>query len=333
MNLQLGDYRVWQQSREDLNWPDVVNLGEDRWCMSFSIGRHGGSEWLHHVLSEDRGQTWRDYPEHPGVRLMTRRDGSMFGVRFSPGPQDNEYCQFMFQATSHDHGRTWATGLESVIELWSLHMYPQNPPLELADGSMLLTTYAQGVDAGGINDDKCTVFLERRPGETAWRHKANLFDWKPEYVERPNENSTVQLPSGKMLCVARTGYPDSGMIWAVSDDNASTWTELERLPWTGVDPQFHLLGNGVLLLVFGDRRADKSGQLTAVASTDEGATWSEPLVIYDGLGTSYHSALPVDEKTLLVAYSAGMFRRSALPQFSPRGEFNQLRAVEITATP
>ena len=75
MNFSLGEERIWAQSREDLNFPILFDLGAGLWGLRYSRGRHGGSEWLHSQISEDGGQTWRnitppDMPKYTRVSII-----------------------------------------------------------------------------------------------------------------------------------------------------------------------------------------------------------------------------------------------------------------------
>ena len=336
--IKSSDRRVWVQSREDLNFPTLVDFGNNRYGLQFTRGRHAGGEWLHFLISEDGCQTWMDdrarrEVTYHGFHIMRRRDGSLFGIS-----ADNEHKNGVFfrQIVSYDHGRSWAESWEPAIGCGGFghpNCTPWNPPIELRDGRLLIACYGKDLSGKQQNRKDEVIVVERKADETIWRAKSNVFGPHPDTREGPNEASLVVLPDGKIGCVARTGYPDSPLLWACSDDDGQTWSEPKRLPWSGVDPSLYLTGNGQLVLVFGARRAEKlTGCMTAASSPDGGKTWSDPFVFYDGPGSSYHTGARTGPDRLLVTYSEGQFRRLELPQFTPPDQYNRICAQTLTVT-
>ena len=327
-------HRVCVRSREDLNFPRLTDYGGDRFGLRFTRGRHGGGECVHWLLSEDAGQTWMDdhglaaWEGYHGTDFSLLRDGSLLGVIWdirTPSVFGNHWGV----VTSPDHGRTWTHTLEAAFGVEGRPDYiPWGYPLELPDGTVLMT----GNGPIGMRDPDSQVFIFRRlPGETIWRRAdKSIFGPQPDTIEGTNEAGLASLPDGKIACVVRTGYPDSPMLWAVSEDDARTWCEPVKLPWSGVDPRLYVMDGGTLVLIFGDRRADMlHGAMTAVASDDGGATWGTPFVFYDGPGSSYHTAVSIGPSSLLVCYAESMFRRREMPQFTPPGQYNRICAVEL----
>ena len=330
---------TWVQSREDLNFPRLNNFGDDRYALRFTRGRHGGGEWIHWLISEDRGQTWMDdrnanWPEiegYHGTDYLQRRDGSLLGI-IQDIKTSSWFGQFWGEITSHDHGRTWAHSLKPAFGPDSRHgswrFIPWNPPIELPDGTLI----AVGYGPLGVGDPDSEVFVfHRAPDETIWRRSENsVFGPQPKTMEGTNEACLARMGSGAIACVSRTGYPDSPMLWATSKDDGRTWSAPCQLPWSAVDPKLYVMEDKTLLLIFGAREADLlHGAMTAVYSHDEGETWSPPFVFYDGPGSSYHTGIKTGPNALLVSYSAGRFRRRELPQFTAPGEYNRICAAEL----
>jgi len=336
IKFQSSDRKIWVQSREDLNFPVLADYGDNRYGLRFTRGRHGVGEWIHSLISEDRGQTWRDDhtrddPTYHGFFITRLRDGSLFGI--TPDP-DKTTGLFLRQVVSYDSGRSWSCSREPVegVEAYGSRardIYSWNAPLELPNGCLLLGTYFfSRFDESGFKSE--VEVLERKPGETIWRRKSNVFGLQLETQEGANEAALALLPSGRIVCAARTGYPDSPMLWAYSDDEGASWSEPTPLPWSGVAPRMYLMGNGALVLIFGARRADKlNGALTAVGSLDGGEGWSEPFVLYDGPGSCYHTGIVTGPDQLLISYAESQFRRLELPQFTPPGEYNKICAIAL----
>ena len=247
---------VWVQSREDLNFPRLNDFGENRYGLRFTRGRHGGGECIHWLISEDCGQTWMDdrrwgqIEGYHGTDFLRRRDGSIFGI-VEDIKTSRCYGEFWGTVTSHDHGRTWSHALEPAFgpdPHGGWRFIPWNPPIEMPDGSLL----AIGYGPVGAPDPQSEAFVFRRlPDETIWRRPADsVFGPRPDTMEGANEACLARLPGGKLLCVARTGYPDSPMLRAVSEDNGHTWSEPLDLPYSGVDPKLYLMGKEKVVLVW-----------------------------------------------------------------------------------
>ncbi len=341
IELSTHGRQVWIQSREDLGFPFISDYGEGRYGMLFTRGRHAGGEWLHSLVSEDGGQTWRDDPalKDPRYRryfIIRRRDGTLFGVPHGvenrPGGSGPVSGVFVETIASCDNGRSWSRSWEPIIGVGGAGKSgaPRNLPLELPDGYLLQLFQCPSRAHPGKHE---SLLLEQSPDETCWRVRANVFGEHPETDEGASEASLARLANGRIVSATRTGYPDSPMLWAFSDDHGVTWSEAVALPWSGVQPMLYQLQNGALLLVSGARRAEKlTGVHSVVGSSDGGESWSEPYVFYDGPGCSYVTAVVTGPGSLLVVYAESQFRRLELPQFTSPGQYNKICAVTLEAT-
>ena len=108
---------------------------------------------------------------------------------------------------------------------------PRNLPLELPDGYLLQLFQCPSRAHPGKHE---SLLLEQSPDETCWRVRANVFGEHPETDEGASEASLARLANGRIVSATRTGYPDSPMLWAFSDDHGETWSEAVALPWSGV---------------------------------------------------------------------------------------------------
>ena len=334
--LEVADRRVWVQSREDLNFPQLTDYGNNRYGLRFTRGRHGGAEWMHWLISEDAGLTWMDdrswahIEGYHGTHIMRRRDGSLLGIVWDIRTP-KVFGEFWGQVTSHDHGRSWAVCREPAFGTGPMGgnaFIPWNAPIELADGTLL----AIGSGPVGASDPNSEVFIFRRPtGETMWRHgETSVFGPQRDTTEGTNEACLAILGDGRIGCVSRTGYPDSPLLWTVSHDQATTWSKPIRLPFSGVDPKLYVRPSGQLVLIFGARQQDMlHGAMTVVLSDDHGEHWSDGFVFYDGPGSSYHTSVWLQDDTILVCYCESQFRRRELPQHTPPGQYNRVCAVQM----
>ena len=99
--------------------------------------------------------------------------------------------------------------------------------------------------------------------------------------------ASVRLASGRLLVALRSFFrPERGVQLYASDDEGVTWTFMnEPVPRgsNGNPPAMVQLRDGRLALTWG-WRAEPRG-IRAWVSEDEGATWSEPIVLRDDGGT------------------------------------------------
>lgn len=335
LSMKTVDRQVWFQSREDLNFPRHFVFGGGRISAYFSLGRHSVYEKNYFLVSEDNGKTWLTdyaYPFNQHLHFISRlKDGFLF-TWGEHGFNRERFKRFFTAAVSCDEGKSWAVkqmpvegGFESLTQF--------NPLVETEDGTLLQGAYGNRFGEAG----RYVYLLSRSPGETWWRLRAKVFEpgtgdkWHEKSTDLgANENAMVLLPGGKIMCVARTGYPESPLIQSWSEDCGRTWSAPVILEHSGVCPQLLQMNNGKLVLVFGARRKNKiDGALTALVSSDGGGSWSDPYVIYDGPGSCYSCVTPAGENTCLVSYAESVFRRPELPQYTEPGEFNKICSATL----
>lgn len=327
--MRIVDRRVLFRSREDLNFPRHFIYDDGRMALSFTRGRHSVYERTHFFVSEDGGRTWLTdlaYPFDHHIHFINRlSDGSLLTWGES-GLMEQRFRRYFEAAVSHNEGRSWLVEHMPVEGGWE-RLTQFNRLLELQDGTLLQGVYGSVRGAGA----RQVHVVSRSPGETWWRPRGQVFQSRPgDPWEHSSEGAFERLPDGRLVCVARTGYPDSPLVQSWSEDEGCTWTPARCLEHSGVAPQLLLMDNGLLLLLFGARRANKlDGAMTALTSDDGGETWSEGFILYDGPGSSYGCVVATGPDRCLVTYSAGRFRRPELPQYTDPGEFNEICAATL----
>ena len=290
--FEITDHQVWVQSREDLNFPLLASYGDDRFGLFFSRGRHSVGEWAHYLLSEDGCNTWRDDSLSPFGESrrecpeflfphLALRNGALMSVVLR---RKKTGIAFIRQITSTDHGRTWCESWEPIqspgAAVYAAHspvgLTVWGPLVELPSGALLALGSGPTPSQGESAEQNRVIVLERRPDETMWRFKSTIFAPEPDTREGVNETSIAQLPSGRIVGVCRTGYPNSPLLWTTSDDEGSTWKECDTYADTALrgcmEGKIEELKDGRLLMIM----RTQLGAVFKSCSEDGGDTWSKP---------------------------------------------------------
>ncbi|MHC4474055.1 MAG: sialidase family protein [Planctomycetota bacterium] len=98
--------------------------------------------------------------------------------------------------------------------------------------------------------------------------------------------STVRISDGKLVTTLRRKHPGEWIDAFVSDENGNTWAFLSKVADTyccnGNPPALVRLTDGRLVCAYGNRR---DFRIEARISTDQGATWSDEIVLRDDYQT------------------------------------------------
>jgi predicted neuraminidase len=224
------------------------------------------------VIFRDAGdRVWIVWSRMEGSRPMRRGSGW-------------NRCRLMVR-TSTDHGETWSDDRTLLAD--TAGGVPRNPPIRLADGSLLLP-------------DGQSHFLALPPGESQWRRVGSFRGGsQPAVVERGD---------GSLLALLRR----SGNIHKIeSRDAGRTWSPAEKTPLKNPGAGITLvkLAGGHLVLVFNDSQTDRT-PLSMCRSLDEGKTWEHPLHLESNPGEySYPSIIQSSDGRIHITYT---FRRYSI---------------------
>jgi predicted neuraminidase len=202
-------------------------------------------------------------------------------------------CSLFFR-TSEDSGITW-TGDQPFFHD-TLGWLPRNLTIKLADGTLVLPLSDErnghGVDL--------SFFLATKDNGVTWTRSA---------IMRGGEQPTIiQRSDGSLLAYLRVR---PNIVAAESRDEGSTWTTPAPTQWKNPDAGISMtrLRNGHLLLVFNDQD-DSRSPLHIARSTDEGRSWSKPLILETNPGEySYPSIFEAPDGTIHLIYT---FRRYSI---------------------
>jgi predicted neuraminidase/peroxiredoxin len=202
-------------------------------------------------------------------------------------------CSLFFR-TSSDNGETWTEDKPFFHD--TLGWLPRNLPITLANGTLILPLSDErnghGVDL--------SFFLATKDNGRTWTRSGNM---------RGGEQPTfIQRSDGSLLAYLRVR---PNIVAAESRDEGKTWTPPAPTQWKNPDSGISMtrLNNGHLLLVFNDQD-DSRSPLHIARSTDEGRTWSKPLVLESNPGEySYPSIFQDREGNIHIIYT---FRRYSI---------------------
>ena len=324
-----GRFAGWPANHGIWIWGDEILTGFSRGYYEdlgnfHNINRKRPEEMLL-VRSKDAGRTWsEEEPQPKGIMIGTAavRHGTMpegttdetlidlkepinftdpnlaFTIRMEN--KDAGTSRFFY---SYDRGQTWKG--------------PFRLPLFGQKGVMARTDYI--VDG----PRECTLFLtaskengkEGRPfcarttdGGLTWNFLSFIAP-EPKGVGYSIMPSTVRISPTELVCTVRElEVPNKSWINAyVSRDNGKNWSFLSQpVPDTGEGnpPSLNKLPDGRLSLIYCVRKAPF--KLEARLSSDNGQTWSEPMVLRDdiaGRDIGYvRSILRADGKVVAVYY-------------------------------
>lgn len=96
-----------------------------------------------------------------------------------------------------------------------------------------------------------------------------------------HEPHVIELNDGALLCLIRYHYPNGGLgiYKSVSRDGGRTWSTPEDMNIHGSPPHLLRHSSGAIVLTYGWRHAPY-GQRARI-SRDEGATWSDEIILRD----------------------------------------------------
>lgn len=202
-------------------------------------------------------------------------------------------CSLFFR-TSGDNGLTWTEDKPFFHD--TLGWLPRNLTIKLADGTLVLPLSDErnghGVDL--------SFFLATKDNGATWTRSA---------IMRGGEQPTiVQRADGSLLAYLRVR---PNIKAAESHDEGETWTTPTPTELKNPDAGISMckLKNGHLLLVFNDED-DSRSPLHIARSTDEGRTWSKPLIVETNPGEySYPSIFEAPDGIIHLIYT---FRRYSI---------------------
>ena len=210
---------------------------------------------------------------------------------------------YLFRST--DDGRTWSKPEPASIPSLAYRSHTGTSGIvEMPDSSYLLPL--NGCCPGDVGEgrapipDRAFVVRSRDGGRTWGQPSAVAHDPHGRLIF--GEPSLLRLPSGKLLCMMRTG---DYLYQAFSTDDGWVWQGLRRSPIWGFPSHLLRLRSGRILCTYGYRREPFG--IRACLSDDEGETWdvsNEIVIRDDGVhrDLGYPSSVQLQDGRILSVY-------------------------------
>ena len=247
--------------------------------------------------------TFTSLAYEPGLRKMEAQQSEPGAVeserlrswrlvhgRISDAQRKAELGEWLIRST--DGGISWSARVPTIVN-------SPHGPTQLSDGRLLyagkeLWTEKQRIGVAGSLDDGAT-----------WKWLAEIPIREGDQVAKYHELHAVETKGGGIILHIRNENPNGfgETLQSESSDGGKTWSVPRSIGVWGL-PSFLLkLRDGRLLMTYGHRRAPLGNQ--ARISTDDGRTWSDPMII-SGDGTSgdlgYPSTVELADGTFVTVW-------------------------------
>jgi len=271
-------------------WFGGTAEGKDDVCIY--ISRHDGKAWSEPLKVADGVTEKKRYPSWNPV-LFQPKDGPLI-LYFKIGPDPDRWWGLEMRST--DGGRTWSRPVELAKDI----MGPvRNPPIQLADGSILTPTSTE------VPKGTWTAQVEvSKDGGTTWKKIGPLNDDQQVEIIQP---ALLTWPGGRlqMLCRNRNkGAMKNAIIESWSADGGATWSPMKAtaLPNPNSGIAAASLKDGRAVLIYNHTPKGRTPLNVAVSS--DGTTWKDVVVLEDAPGEySYPTVIQAADGKVHVVYT------------------------------
>ena len=283
---------------------DLVAVWREAPFHNVSTGADRGT--IHQSVSTDDGATWGApsvlYTDTAGEldardpTVFRTDDGTLvlaFFLHSGVGTLDG-IRSYVLRST--DDGATWSAPIPvpTALTQWDV---TANPPVQLADGTLVIAAYGR-FNLGGGGKQSVTVSRSTDDGAT-WSHLATVIDAEAEGNIRSYQEPALDVDpwTGDLLCVMRTD--DAGFRTSRSTDDGATWSDVVALGIGNGRPCLGRITRGGLVMLY-----RTAAEMTMTTSWDHGVTWTTPVRFdnTDSQKSAYAQLVEVATDTLAVFY-------------------------------
>jgi len=257
------------------------------------------------VRSSDEGRTWTapavlydDADDNRDPHLSQLDDGTVVCTFFSTAVRNRQRLKTLKDpknydlprmetgvqiVLSRDNGKTWEPQAREAIPGWLCSA----PVRQLPDGTCVLGLY-RGDEKTGLS-----VAGTARSTDRCWTWETPFVIKAPEGVGLNAETDVIRLADGRLYAAMRSFTDD--MYYAVSDDEAKSWTEAKKVGFPAHAPHLNRLSDGRIIL---SHRVPKT---SIHVSHDDTETWQGPYLIDSCIG-AYPATVELKDHSILIVY-------------------------------
>ena len=278
-------------------------------CAWFGGTAEGNDDVEIYLSRKERGSAWSspvpitNTPDMPAWNPVLFQDGKTTWLFFKVGPSPREWVGGY--RLSHDDGREW----DSIRYLPAGLLGPiRAKPLRLSDGTWLAGT---SVEAGYRATTSSTapyrswtVWVDRSTDRgTTWTIQGPVVvPGEPYGVIQP---TLWETSMGEIRMLMRSTERIGRIMMASSTDRGLTWSPAHptSLPNPNAGIDVVRLRDGRLILVYNHTREGRT-PIDLAVSSDDGASWSDPVILGGGPGEySYPAVIQTADGLLHITYT------------------------------
>ncbi|WP_197491072.1 SGNH/GDSL hydrolase family protein [Planctomyces sp. SH-PL62] len=257
------------------------------------------------VRSSDEGRTWSepavlydDEDDNRDPHVSQLDDGTLICTFFSIAEKDRKRLKTikdpkLFEqnrsdtgvqiVVSRDDGKTWEAEARSVFPDWVCSA----PVRQLPNGVCVLGLY-RGDEETGLS-----IAGTARSTDRGLTWEAPVAIKAPPGVGLNAETDVIRLADGRLYAAMRSFADD--MYYAISDDEARSWSEAKKAGFPAHSPHLTRLSSGEIIL---SHRLPKT---SIHISGDDAETWRGPYPIDSCIG-AYPATVELKDHSILIIY-------------------------------
>ncbi|MBQ2759756.1 MAG: exo-alpha-sialidase [Clostridia bacterium] len=309
-------------------WPTIAKLQNGKICVGASGYR------VEHIcpfgkgvlaFSEDNGETYSEpvpvfdtVLDDRDVGLTVFGESGLIATSFNNTlefqrenmPQTQECFDYINSVSPEDEAEALGISFriskdcgETFGQIYKSPVSSPHGPTVLNDGTVLWVGRKLG-----IHNHMEAYVINTENGEMTFRGDLGLYNYdefKDIYFYEPH---AVQLPDGKIICHLRAENKEETLFTlyqTVSSDNGVSWSKPQQIirDDSGAPAHLFIHSSGTLISTFSHR--SKPYGIWAVFSEDNGETWSEESVIFEGKDTDdlgYPSTIELSDGSMITAF-------------------------------